>query len=170
MSITQVINVNRAEKHEIQFKTEVPPPKPVAKVLKPSEHKLDVLVAEDNEVNQVVIKQILNDTGLSFDMVENGHLAIAKYKLTHPRLVLMDLVMPIMGGAEACREIREYEEYASIAPAPIVAVTAHSLKGDLEDCLAAGMDDYLPKPISPKKLMAKIQQWIEGEADKQKSG
>ena len=129
-------------------------------VMKPESEGLDILVAEDNEVNQIVFRQILEETGLSFQIVDNGRLALAAYKAQKPRLVLMDVSMPEMNGKEATTAIRLYERETNIARTPIVGVTAHALKGDMEACIDAGMDDYLSKPVSPNKLSLKIEQWL----------
>ena len=121
---------------------------------------LDILVAEDNEVNQIVFRQILEETGLNFKIVENGRLALASYKVKSPRLILMDVSMPEMNGKEATVAIRKYERDNNMKRTPIVGVTAHALKGDMESCIDAGMDDYLSKPVSPNKLSLKIEQWL----------
>jgi CheY-like chemotaxis protein len=125
---------------------------------------LDILVAEDNEVNQLVFTQILSETGYSFEIVANGRKAVDAYERLNPRMILMDVSMPEMNGHEATGKIRELEA-ARETHVPIVGVTAHALKGDRERCLEAGMDDYLPKPISPKALMAKVDRWIGMVAD-----
>jgi len=122
-------------------------------------HRVDILVAEDNEVNQLVFTQILSETGYSFQIVGNGRLALKAYAQTRPRVILMDVSMPEMSGLEATAAIREAEEGAD-HHVPIIGVTAHALKGDRERCLEAGMDDYLSKPISPKALMDKVERWI----------
>ena len=124
-------------------------------------HRVDILVAEDNEVNQLVFTQILGETGLTFEIVGNGRLAVEARKAMNPRMILMDISMPEMSGIEATGRIREMEQ-ASGDRVPIIGVTAHALKGDRERCLEAGMDDYLSKPISPKALTQKIARWIEG--------
>ncbi|MGD9915847.1 MAG: PAS-domain containing protein [Rhizobiaceae bacterium] len=124
----------------------------------PSPHRLDILVAEDNEVNQLVFTQILSETGLSFEIVANGRLAVRSHREMQPRMILMDVSMPEMNGLQATAAIREAER-ASGGHTPIVGVTAHALKGDRERCLEAGMDDYLPKPISPKALLEKVERW-----------
>ena len=121
---------------------------------------LDVLVAEDNEVNQIVFSQILEETGLNFKIVENGRLALAAYKVQQPRIILMDVSMPEMNGKEATTAIRKYERENQMSRIPIVGVTAHALKGDMESCIDAGMDDYLSKPVSPSKLSLKVDQWL----------
>ena len=122
--------------------------------------RLDVLVAEDNEVNQIVFTQILNEVGLSFKIVENGRLALAAYKVRQPRMILMDVSMPEMNGKEATMAIRKLEKENGMSRVPIVGVTAHALKGDMEACIDAGMDDYLSKPVSPSKLTRKVEQWL----------
>ncbi|MEM7214931.1 MAG: response regulator [Pseudomonadota bacterium] len=126
-------------------------------------NQLDILVAEDNEVNQIVFRQILEHTGFKFKIVENGKLAFSSYKLLQPQLILMDVSMPEMNGKEATSAIREYERDNNIVKAPIIGVTAHALKGDMESCLDAGMDDYLSKPVSPNKLIQKVEHWLNTE-------
>ncbi|MEM9331709.1 MAG: PAS-domain containing protein [Pseudomonadota bacterium] len=124
------------------------------------EDLIDVLVAEDNEVNQIVFTQILNETGLRYKIVENGRLAVAAYKVRKPKMILMDVSMPEMNGKEATIAIRKFEKENGTRRTPIVGVTAHALKGDMEACIDAGMDDYLSKPVSPNKLTRKIEQWL----------
>jgi PAS domain S-box-containing protein len=131
--------------------------------------QLDILVAEDNEVNQLVFTQILCETGYSFEIVGNGRKALEAYQRLNPRMILMDVSMPEMNGHEATGKIRELEAGLGVR-VPIVGVTAHALKGDRERCLEAGMDDYLPKPISPKALMAKVDRWIGRAEDVNRAG
>ncbi|GAA2858935.1 signal transduction histidine kinase/DNA-binding response OmpR family regulator [Aminobacter niigataensis] len=125
---------------------------------------LDVLVAEDNEVNQLVFGQILSGLGLSHRIAGNGRTAVEMYRTFKPKLILMDVSMPELNGYEATRAIRA-EEAANGSRTPIIGVTAHALKGDREKCLDAGMDDYLPKPVSPDKLGAKIGTWLSESAE-----
>ncbi|WP_410000540.1 response regulator [Mesorhizobium sp. SP-1A] len=120
---------------------------------------LDILVAEDNEVNQLVFTQILGETGYTFQIVDNGRKALEASAKLMPRMILMDVSMPEMNGLEATSEIRK-REAADGRHVPIVGVTAHALKGDRERCLEAGMDDYLPKPISPRALTDKLERWL----------
>jgi CheY-like chemotaxis protein len=122
-------------------------------------HRIDILVAEDNEVNQLVFSQILGETGLTFEIVGNGRLAVEACKRLNPRMILMDVSMPEMNGLEATGKIRDLEPLMG-RHVPIVGVTAHALKGDRERCIDAGMDDYLSKPISPKALTQKISLWV----------
>jgi len=124
-----------------------------------SEAKINILVAEDNEINQQVFTHCIVGTGFSFKIVPNGRLAVASYKVHQPDLILMDVSMPDMNGKEATHAIRQIEQEAG-GHTPIIGVTAHALSGDMESCFEAGMDDYLSKPISPEKLTEKIQNWM----------
>ncbi|WP_246225839.1 hybrid sensor histidine kinase/response regulator [Chelativorans xinjiangense] len=125
---------------------------------RPSSAVLDVLVAEDNEVNQLVFSQVLDQLGLNYRIASNGKTAVKMHRALKPRIVLMDVSMPEMNGLEATAAIREAENGLNHRT-PIIGITAHALTGDREKCLEAGMDDYLSKPISPQKLSAKIAQW-----------
>ncbi|MEW7008797.1 MULTISPECIES: response regulator [unclassified Lentilitoribacter] len=117
---------------------------------------LDILIAEDNEVNQIVFTEVLNDLGANFKIAGNGQEAVELWKTHNPAIVLMDVSMPVMSGHEATKAIRAIEEENDLRHTPICAITAHALKGDKEDCFAAGMDDYLSKPVSPDMMAAKI--------------
>ncbi|MEZ2333941.1 response regulator [Mesorhizobium sp. RCC_202] len=128
------------------------------------ERGLDILVAEDNEVNQLVFTQILGETGYRFEIVGNGRKALDAFGKLNPRMILMDVSMPEMNGLEATGAIRRLEEEMG-THVPIVGVTAHALKGDRERCIEAGMDDYLPKPISPRALLEKLERWLGTDAE-----
>ncbi|HSM42383.1 MAG TPA: response regulator [Afifellaceae bacterium] len=117
--------------------------------------KCRILVAEDNEVNQIVIEQILKETGHDYTIVFDGAQAVEKYKADPPDLILMDVSMPEMNGLEATQTIRKLETESG-GHVPIIGLTAHALKGDKEMCLESGMDDYVPKPISVEKLQDAI--------------
>jgi CheY-like chemotaxis protein len=106
-------------------------------------------------VNQKLAASILERAGHRPSVVENGQLALDAVKRGGFDMVLMDVQMPVMGGMDATRHIREWEASAG-GHIPIIAVTARAMKGDREACLAAGMDGYLPKPIQAKKLLALI--------------
>ncbi|MDX8460981.1 response regulator [Mesorhizobium humile] len=136
----------------------VPTPAALESTAAPS-GPIDILIAEDNDVNQLVFGQILNGFGLSYRIAGNGRTAVEMYRSLRPRLVLMDVSMPEMNGYEATRAIRAIEQQNGNRT-PIIGVTAHALKGDREKCIEAGMDDYLPKPVSPDRLGAKIGTWL----------
>jgi CheY-like chemotaxis protein len=122
---------------------------------------VQILAAEDNEVNKIVLTQILEDAGVSFRIASNGAEAVELYQQLKPELILMDVAMPLMNGLEATTKIRELEEETG-RHTPIIGVTAHAIKGDMEKCLDGGMDDYVAKPISPATLTAKINEWLAG--------
>ena len=105
-----------------------------------------------------MFSQILGETDYSFEIVDNGRLALKAFGEMNPRMILMDVSMPEMNGLEATAAIRDAEAGTN-HHVPIIGVTAHALKGDRERCLEAGMDDYLPKPISPKALIEKVERW-----------
>ncbi|NVP55477.1 PAS-domain containing protein [Mycoplana rhizolycopersici] len=125
----------------------------------PAQVTLDVLVAEDNDVNQLLFRHLLEGAGVMFEIVANGSMAVDAYRRRKPRLILMDVSMPVMNGYQAAKAIRALEEGGD-ARVPIVAVTAHVLDGDRENCLAAGMDDYLTKPISVDRLQEMLHRWL----------
>nr|WP_246688652.1 MULTISPECIES: response regulator [unclassified Mesorhizobium] len=141
-----------------------PPPVRVRPRPPGDERGLDILVAEDNEVNQLVFTQILGETDYRFEIVGNGRKALDAFGKLNPRMILMDVSMPEMNGLEATGAIRRLEEETG-THVPIVGVTAHALKGDRERCLEAGMDDYLPKPISPRALVEKLERWLCADAE-----
>jgi PAS domain S-box-containing protein len=120
---------------------------------------IDVLVAEDNEVNQIVFTQILQGTNLTFLVVNNGQEAVNAWETHSPRIIMMDVSMPVMNGHDATRAIRSRERGQGHR-VPIIGVTAHALESDRDLCLDAGMDDYMSKPISPELLEEKIQLWL----------
>lgn len=144
---------------------------------------LHILVAEDNETNKVVIRGVLKMLGHTADIASNGQEAIEMLHRKKYDLILMDCQMPVMDGFEATRRIRQAEGISNIQDSgpkveeeketppssgfrrppssfssiPIVAITAYAMSGDQERCLEAGMDDYLSKPINPKKMAAVIE-------------
>ncbi len=123
--------------------------------------ELDILVCEDNEVNQLVISQYLEMTDYSFKIVANGKLGVSEWEACHPRIILMDVSMPEMNGREATRRIRALEIEHKIGRTPIIGVTAHAQIKDKEECLEAGMDDVLTKPLSSETLFEMLDNWID---------
>lgn len=134
-----------------------------ASPVSPPRKRVRVLVAEDNDVNQIVFEQILEGLGVDFRIVANGQEAVAAWQAAAPDIILMDISMPVMNGLQAAQAIRDAETAAGDATVhvPIIAVTAHAMSGDRERCIAAGMDDYLSKPVSPEKLETMIGKWID---------
>ncbi|MGB7336161.1 MAG: response regulator [Salaquimonas sp.] len=119
-------------------------------------NKIDILVCEDNEVNQIVFTQILQSAGYEFIVANDGMAGVEAFELHAPDLVLMDVSMPRMNGIQATAAIRKLDESKGTRT-PIIGVTAHAIKGDMERCLDGGMDDYLSKPVSPDRLLEKIE-------------
>ena len=129
--------------------------------LRAETERIDVLIAEDNEVNQIYIGHLMNELQLSFRTAENGQEAVSLWEDLKPGIVLMDLAMPIMNGFEATRNIRELEAAQDIARTPIIAVTANAMKEDEQKCLDQGMDAYIAKPVSSERLREKIDLWTD---------
>ncbi|MEF2144854.1 MAG: response regulator [Desulfovibrionaceae bacterium] len=119
-----------------------------------------VLLVEDNEINREVAQEWLKLGRLQIRIAENGRRALeelAREDLPLPDVVLMDVQMPELDGLEATRRIRVQERLRAL---PIIAMTAHALKGDRERCLEAGMSDYITKPIDPRQLFAALERWV----------
>jgi two-component system sensor histidine kinase/response regulator len=127
------------------------PGKPEAEIEPDQAQGLDILVAEDNRINQNLAMRLLEKHGHRVVVAGNGIEAIALWEKHTFDLVLMDVQMPEMSGLEATTIIRE-KELQTGQHIPIVAMTAHAMKGDRERCLVAGMDDYVPKPIQAQRL------------------
>jgi len=117
----------------------------------------DILIVEDNPVNQKLIAFLLAREGHSYDVAENGLLALEKLKRGSFRLVLMDMMMPVMNGFDATRAIRADPQLAHL---PVIALTANALKGEDDKCRAAGCDDYIPKPYSKDQVLAAIRRLL----------
>lgn len=122
-----------------------------------------VLIAEDNMVNQMVIKTFINGEKFEIILAENGEQAVDLFKKHAPDIVLMDLSMPVLGGLEATQQIRAFEEAEGKTPTPVIATTAHVMQEDRDRCAAAGMDDFLAKPIKKGELDRVMAQWLEPE-------
>jgi CheY-like chemotaxis protein len=117
-----------------------------------------VLVVEDNPVNQKVAVLILEKLGYRPDVAADGAEAVAAVQAVPYDLILMDCQMPGIDGYEATSQIRRAE--GPRKRTPIIAMTAGAMEGDRERCLAAGMDDYLPKPVRPDDLGVALERWI----------
>lgn len=115
-----------------------------------------ILVVEDVDFNRDLLVQLLED---DYEVIEaaNGQEGVKLAERERPDLILMDLSLPVMDGWEATRQLKANDNLRSI---PVIALTAHAMKGDEEKALAAGCDDYLVKPLDEDELIAKIQKYL----------
>ena len=150
VALNMVVNKNAGEtvKKEAQFD------------VKRSRFNANLLVAEDNQINQKLIKRTLEDLGLTITLANNGLEAFEKRKNNSFDLIFMDIQMPVLDGVEATTEILEYEEDYNQAHVPIIALTANALKGDRERFLEAGMDEYTTKPLVRDAIISILKQFI----------
>jgi len=121
-----------------------------------------VLLVEDNLINQEIAREWLESAGMKVEIADNGKKAVEMVNGKEYDLVLMDIQLPEMDGYTATREIRKNSKFREL---PIIAMTAHALKGDREKCLEAGMNDYITKPIDPEKMFSTICEWINTEEE-----
>jgi two-component system cell cycle response regulator DivK len=125
-----------------------------------------ILVVEDQEDNRQILRDLLASADYEMDEAENGQEALDAVAKQRPDLILMDIQLPIMDGYEATRRIKADPVLRTI---PIIAVTSHALSGGEEKARAAGCDDFVPKPYSPRQLLAKIREYLPSEKPPAKS-
>ena len=118
--------------------------------------RLNILLVEDNPVNQLLAKKMLEKKGLSVTAVDNGQKALDYLSNNTFDLVFMDVQMPVMDGLEAVKRVRSDNSGLFDPNIPIVAMTAHAMKGDRESFIKVGMDDYISKPIDKEELVLVI--------------
>jgi two-component system cell cycle response regulator DivK len=116
-----------------------------------------ILVVEDQEDNRQILRDLLTSANYEMMEAENGEEALAAVAKERPDLILMDIQLPILDGYEATRRIKSDPALRSI---PIIAVTSYALSGDEDKARAAGCDDFVPKPYSPRQLLAKIRGYL----------
>jgi CheY-like chemotaxis protein len=131
-----------------------------AATYKDSQFHAKILLAEDNQVNALVGKAMLEKLGCSVDPVNDGQAAVEAVSRNSYDLVFMDCQMPLMDGYEATRKIREAEKGLKPSHVPIIALTAHAMQGARELCLANGMDDYITKPFNLSLLKDILKKWL----------
>lgn len=121
---------------------------------------LQVLLAEDTEMNRMLVRILLTRMGFEVDEAENGQQAVEALARKRYDLVLMDCMMPVMDGYEATRILRAREAEAGQERVPVIALTASAIAGDRERCRQAGMDDYLSKPFQVDDFRAIVQRYL----------
>jgi len=139
-------------------------------IMEAQQFRVRILLADDNVTNQQVALGILGKMGFRTDAVADGREAVKALEMIPYDLVLMDVQMPVMDGFEATRAIRSGQTKVPNPKIPIIAMTAHALKGDRERCLENGMDDYIPKPINPSDLLAVLFKWLPGAEETAPTG
>jgi CheY-like chemotaxis protein len=116
-----------------------------------------ILVVEDAPDNQVLVEQVFQDSGYRVTCIQDGQAALDWLETNHPDLILLDLSLPEIDGWEVARQLKASDRTAKI---PIVAVTAHAMKGDKEAAIASGCDDYLTKPLDIDLLEDCVKHWL----------
>lgn len=126
----------------------------------PEMTRKNVLLVEDYEPNILVTTMFLDQLGYSYDIAFNGVEALKKFNTTTYDVVLMDVQMPELDGLESTRRIRQMEKERKLSHTPVIAMTAHVRDQDKEQCLDAGMNDFIAKPFNPSVLSTKISNYI----------
>jgi CheY-like chemotaxis protein len=126
-------------------------------------HGFRILLAEDNIINQKLAQSMLNKLGYKADVVADGLEAVRALELIKYDLVLMDCQMPEMNGFEATAMIRDVNSKVLNHSVPIIAMTANAMKGDREECIEAGMDDYMSKPVKKIELAEALGKWLKSD-------
>ena len=116
-----------------------------------------VLIVDDDMRNSFALSKLLTDRGIITSIAQNGQKALDLLNEATVDLVLMDIMMPVMDGFETIKRLRAQSEFSTL---PILALTAKAMKGDRENCLAAGANDYLPKPIDVDRLFSMLRVWL----------
>lgn len=119
--------------------------------------KKRILVVEDQEDNRRILRDLLTNAGYQVLEVENGGEALGAAVAYHPDLILMDIQLPVLDGYEATRSLKAHPEVRQI---PVIAITSYALSGDEGKARAAGCDDYVTKPYSPRQVLAKVRSYL----------
>ncbi|MEZ5070660.1 MAG: response regulator [Bacteroidales bacterium] len=158
LSFVQVFTKDPTRLVEAPVREEPPKPRPEKQL---ALQEANVLLVEDNEINQKIVLLSIRKYVSKIDVAKNGKIALEMFGLKQYDLVLMDIMMPVMDGLTATKKIREIESTAG-RHVPIIAITANALAGDRDNCLAAGVDDYIAKPFQADVLIRMMQNLLAG--------
>jgi len=131
----------------------------VKKQLRSTHHDARILLVEDDPVNRLVAVAFLNRAGLDADIAENGKEAVEKASARPYDLVIMDVQMPVMDGLVATQTLRALPGWSAI---PVIAMTANTFEEDRQACMAAGMNDFMAKPVDPHVFFETLLRWLDG--------
>jgi CheY-like chemotaxis protein len=154
-----ITQANPAEGSDRSPEINVQAPSPITNKLATASASKTVLLVEDNKINQKLAMALLAKLGYTIDLAENGLEAVSAAKMKQYSIILMDMQMPVMGGIEATQQIRSVD--GPNIHTPIIALTANAMESDNKACLAAGMNDFLTKPINRERMVSCIARWIE---------
>ena len=152
---------SRADTAPIEQTSSIALPAPIALVpasILNAQDRVDILVAEDNEINRFYIEYVLKDLGVTYEIVNDGQLAVEAFQTLSPRLILMDISMPVMNGYQATQKIRALEGDTP-DPTPIIAITAHAMEEDRQRALDSGMNGHITKPLAIMSIKKVIRKW-----------
>lgn len=165
INVSKLVKVLESKREFLPAKEDRIEPQPLQKATFGKKFKASVLVAEDNEINQKLIRRTLEDLGLNITIVPNGLQAVERRRNENFDMIFMDIAMPIMDGIEATHKILEYEEQNHLPHIPIVAITANALKGDRERFMKEGLDEYITKPIKKDSIISILNLFIQDKID-----
>jgi len=165
INVSKLVKALESKREFLPAKEDRIVPQPVQRSTFGKKFKANVLVAEDNEINQKLIRRTLEDLGLNITIVPNGLQAVERRRSDSFDMIFMDIAMPVMDGIEATHKILEYEEQNHIPHIPIVAITANALKGDRERFMKEGLDEYITKPIKKDSIISILNLFIQDKID-----
>lgn len=165
INVSKLVKALEAKREFLPTRETPVEPKPLQKATFGRKFKAEVLVAEDNEINQKLIKRTLEDLGLNITIVPNGLQALERRKAGNYDMIFMDIAMPVMDGIESTHKILEYEESNKLPHIPIVAITANALKGDRERFMKEGLDEYITKPIKKDSIISILNIFMQDKID-----
>ena len=165
INVSKLVKVLESKREFLPAKEDRVEPQPLPKATFGKKFKANVLVAEDNEINQKLIRRTLEDLGLNITIVPNGLQAVERRRNEDFDMIFMDIAMPVMDGIEATHKILEYEEQNHLPHIPVVAITANALKGDRERFMKEGLDEYITKPIKKDSIISILNLFIQDKID-----